>query len=72
MWIGILDAPPRADEELQLLDAPGVGPKTAKLLYKREGVTSRGWVEADGGINTWPAKTLRAWLDDHRAPPAAK
>jgi DNA polymerase (family 10) len=31
----------------------------------------RGWVEAPAVINTWPAKTLHAWLAGHRARRAA-
>jgi DNA polymerase (family 10) len=32
------------------------------------GVTTarRGWVEAAGVINTWPAQKLRAWVERHR------
>jgi hypothetical protein len=32
----------------------------------------RGWVEAPGVINTWPTKTLQAWLESHRRRPGAR
>jgi DNA polymerase (family 10) len=39
------------------------------LGYMELGVATarRGWVEAPAVINTWPAKTLHAWLAGHRA-----
>jgi DNA polymerase (family 10) len=39
------------------------------LGYMELGVATarRGWVEASGVINTWPARKLSAWLEGHRA-----
>jgi DNA polymerase (family 10) len=68
--LDLCDAHVRRARELGVLLAIGTDTHVLDHLGHMElGVATarRGWVEAPGVINTWPARTLRAWLDGHRA-----
>jgi DNA polymerase (family 10) len=67
--LDLCDTHARRARELGVLLAIGTDTHVLDHLNHMElGVATarRGWVEADGVINTWPARTLQAWLDGHR------
>ena len=73
--LDLCDTHARRARELGVLLAIGTDTHVLDHLGHMElGVATarRGWVEASGVINTWPAKTLRAWLDGHGAVRAPK
>jgi DNA polymerase (family 10) len=68
--LDLCDTHARRARELGALLAIGTDTHVLDHLGHMElGVATarRGWVEASGVINTWPAKALRAWLDGHHA-----
>jgi DNA polymerase (family 10) len=73
--LDLCDTHARRARELGVLLAIGTDTHVLDHLGHMElGVATarRGWVEAPGVINTWPAKTLCAWLDRRRARRAAR